>query len=344
MSGGVPYAAAACPSPSPAETDPALAPAHAARALAVAALGDGVLALGPDATPATIAALARRVGRQRLRRRRGRRRLRRARRGAHRGGRRARRHRRAGRAQRRVLAASGAAPHELGRGRVRRAALAAPRRPRRPAPGRAAGLRARARGRAPQTLPARRSTLAVELRRGGGARGLPAAFGPRAAEVVAAAAGAAVVVAGRPGRRARPRRTALESEVQLLRAQVAALGGARRVKVAFLVNDLQLSGGVGVVVAHARQLAERHGIDVTLVLAREQELPHWEHDGARAAPRGHAGRRARAPQPSTSRSPRGGRRRSSLFTRPGRALRVLRAVARGPLLPARPTPSDLARR
>ncbi len=49
-------------------------------------------------------------------------------------------------------------------------------------------------------------------------------------------------------------------------------------KVAFLVNDLQLSGGVGVVVAHARELVERHGFDVTLVLAREQEAPHWRYD------------------------------------------------------------------
>ncbi|HEX7297891.1 MAG TPA: glycosyltransferase family 4 protein [Solirubrobacteraceae bacterium] len=49
-------------------------------------------------------------------------------------------------------------------------------------------------------------------------------------------------------------------------------------KVAFLVNDLQLSGGVGVVVAHARQLHERHGFDVTLVLAREQDDPHWDHE------------------------------------------------------------------
>jgi glycosyltransferase involved in cell wall biosynthesis len=46
------------------------------------------------------------------------------------------------------------------------------------------------------------------------------------------------------------------------------------VKVAFLVNDLQLSGGIGVVVQHARQLATRHGFDVTLVLAREQDQPH----------------------------------------------------------------------
>jgi glycosyltransferase involved in cell wall biosynthesis len=50
------------------------------------------------------------------------------------------------------------------------------------------------------------------------------------------------------------------------------------VRVAFLVNDLQLSGGVGVVVAHARELVERHGFDVTLVLAREQEAPHWRYD------------------------------------------------------------------
>jgi O-antigen biosynthesis protein len=47
-------------------------------------------------------------------------------------------------------------------------------------------------------------------------------------------------------------------------------------KVAFVVNDLQLSGGVGVVVQHARRLATRHGMDVSLVLAREQEDPHWQ--------------------------------------------------------------------
>jgi glycosyltransferase involved in cell wall biosynthesis len=49
-------------------------------------------------------------------------------------------------------------------------------------------------------------------------------------------------------------------------------------KVAFLVNDLQLSGGIGVVVAHARQLHDRHGFEVSLVLAREQDDPHWEHE------------------------------------------------------------------
>jgi glycosyltransferase involved in cell wall biosynthesis len=49
------------------------------------------------------------------------------------------------------------------------------------------------------------------------------------------------------------------------------------VRVAFLLNDLQLSGGVGVVVEHARQLSDRHGFDVTLVLAREQEEPPWRY-------------------------------------------------------------------
>jgi glycosyltransferase involved in cell wall biosynthesis len=47
------------------------------------------------------------------------------------------------------------------------------------------------------------------------------------------------------------------------------------VNVAFLVNDLQLSGGVGVVVRHARGLAADHGFDVSLVLVRDWDLPHW---------------------------------------------------------------------
>jgi len=46
-------------------------------------------------------------------------------------------------------------------------------------------------------------------------------------------------------------------------------------RVAFLVNDLQLSGGVGVVVQHARHLSEIDGWDVTLVLVREQEHESW---------------------------------------------------------------------
>ena len=46
-------------------------------------------------------------------------------------------------------------------------------------------------------------------------------------------------------------------------------------KLAFLVNDLQLSGGIGVVVEHASRLHRDHGHDVTLVLVREQDQPSW---------------------------------------------------------------------
>ncbi len=46
-------------------------------------------------------------------------------------------------------------------------------------------------------------------------------------------------------------------------------------KIAFLVNDLQLSGGVGVVIQHARELSRMDGWDVTLVLVREEETPGW---------------------------------------------------------------------
>jgi glycosyltransferase involved in cell wall biosynthesis len=51
------------------------------------------------------------------------------------------------------------------------------------------------------------------------------------------------------------------------------------VKVAWLVNDLQLSGGVGVIVEHARQLAHNHDFECVLVLAREQEDPDWQYRG-----------------------------------------------------------------
>jgi glycosyltransferase involved in cell wall biosynthesis len=47
------------------------------------------------------------------------------------------------------------------------------------------------------------------------------------------------------------------------------------VKVAFVLYDLQLSGGVGVVIEHARRLSTLDGWDVTLVLAREQEQANW---------------------------------------------------------------------
>ena len=48
-------------------------------------------------------------------------------------------------------------------------------------------------------------------------------------------------------------------------------------RICFLVNDLQLSGGIGVVVQHARQL-QRHGHDVTLALVRDQEMPNWRYE------------------------------------------------------------------
>ena len=50
-------------------------------------------------------------------------------------------------------------------------------------------------------------------------------------------------------------------------------------KVAFLLQDLQLSGGVGVVVEHASQLAADHGFDVTLVMTRKQAEPDWSFRG-----------------------------------------------------------------
>lgn len=49
-------------------------------------------------------------------------------------------------------------------------------------------------------------------------------------------------------------------------------------KVCFVVNDLQLSGGIGVVLHHARELTQRHGFEVDLALAREQDDPHWEYE------------------------------------------------------------------
>ena len=50
-------------------------------------------------------------------------------------------------------------------------------------------------------------------------------------------------------------------------------------RIAFVVNDLQLSGGVGVVVEHARQLSAHHGMQVELVLARSQDEPEWAFRG-----------------------------------------------------------------
>ncbi len=50
-------------------------------------------------------------------------------------------------------------------------------------------------------------------------------------------------------------------------------------KVAFLLKDIQLSGGVGVVVEHARQLRLHHGVEPVLVRTAEQDVPDWPYRG-----------------------------------------------------------------
>ena len=55
-------------------------------------------------------------------------------------------------------------------------------------------------------------------------------------------------------------------------------------RVAFLLQDIQLSGGVGVVVEHASQLVRHHGFDVRLVLTRPQEQSHWAYRGLEHVP------------------------------------------------------------
>jgi O-antigen biosynthesis protein len=55
-------------------------------------------------------------------------------------------------------------------------------------------------------------------------------------------------------------------------------------RVAFVLQDLQLSGGVGVAVEHAAQLRRHHGMDVRLVLARPHEHPHWAYRGLAEVP------------------------------------------------------------
>ncbi len=47
--------------------------------------------------------------------------------------------------------------------------------------------------------------------------------------------------------------------------------------VAFLLNDLHLSGGVSTVVEHARRLTDRRGWRVVLVLVREPDVPNWQY-------------------------------------------------------------------
>lgn len=48
-------------------------------------------------------------------------------------------------------------------------------------------------------------------------------------------------------------------------------------RVAFVLQDLQLSGGVGVVLAHVSRLRAAHGIDVQIVLAREPAHAPWPY-------------------------------------------------------------------
>lgn len=50
-------------------------------------------------------------------------------------------------------------------------------------------------------------------------------------------------------------------------------------KVAFLLKDLQLSGGVNVVVHHARELQRRHGFEVVLLRTAVQDVPDWGYEG-----------------------------------------------------------------
>ena len=113
------------------------------------------------------------------------------------------------------------------------------------------------------------------------------------------------------------------------------------VKVAFLVNDLQLCGGIGVVVRHARGLAADHGFDVSLVLVRDWDLPHWS--GYDDLPHLHVHLARGGARPALRRR---GRHLVGDDVQPlhgaGEALRVLRAVARGPLLRARRAPSASA--
>jgi len=51
------------------------------------------------------------------------------------------------------------------------------------------------------------------------------------------------------------------------------------VRIAFLLQDLHLSGGVGVVVEHASQLNRHHGFDCRLVLTRPAQAPPWPYRG-----------------------------------------------------------------
>lgn len=50
-------------------------------------------------------------------------------------------------------------------------------------------------------------------------------------------------------------------------------------KVALLLKDLQLSGGMTIVVHHALQLQRHHGLEVVLVRTETQDEPDWPYEG-----------------------------------------------------------------
>jgi O-antigen biosynthesis protein len=51
------------------------------------------------------------------------------------------------------------------------------------------------------------------------------------------------------------------------------------VRVAFLLPDLSLSGGAGIVVQHARRLAADHGMEVVLIMTRDRSELRWSYAG-----------------------------------------------------------------
>ena len=111
---------------------------------------------------------------------------------------------------------------------------------------------------------------------------------------------------------------------------------ARAVRVAFLTQDLQLSGGVGVIVAARRAARPPRVRGRPRAHARPAARPDWSHHGLAGARALVDAGRARAA--TTSRWRPGGRPPGHLFELDAGAPRLLRAVARGPLLPPRGDP------
>ena len=112
-----------------------------------------------------------------------------------------------------------------------------------------------------------------------------------------------------------------------LRGPEGCAQAARRVKVAFLVNDLAaLRRHRGRRRARAPAV-RRPRLDVTLVLVREQDQPNWLYRAPHRPAGRAAGRRKRASS-STSRSPPGGRPRSRSSTCPPTATRTSCSASR----------------